>query len=334
VKKRASLAKYFITGGAGFIGSHLSEKLLIEGNDIVILDNLDPFYSVHIKEKNLKEVSKTSKKQGRQLDVVRGDIRDKSRLQALFREHRFDGVVHLAAKAGVRPSLEDPVGYWDVNCVGSASLLESAREAGIKRLVFASSSSVYGNCKTAPFSEDMFVGAPVSPYAATKRAGELMCYNFSHLYDLHIVCIRFFTVYGPRQRPDLAIHKFSRLIAQGKPIPFFGDGTSERDYTYISDIVEGTVKALEYARTCPFDIINLGESNTISLKLLVRMLEQALGKKARKEKLPFQTGDVPRTWADISRAKEKLDYRPGVSKSQGIAKFMTWLKAQPDFSCA
>jgi UDP-glucuronate 4-epimerase len=220
------------------------------------------------------------------------------------------------------------VRYWDVNCTGTAVLLETLKAFKIKRLVFASSSSVYGNCKSAPFKEDAFVGEPVSPYAATKRAGELLCHNYSHLHDINTICIRYFTVYGPRQRPDLAIHKFSRLILDGRPIPFFGDGTSERDYTYITDIVDGTIKAMTYADSCKYDIINLGESSCISLKQLVEMLEKELGRKAEIRKLPMQPGDVLRTWADISRAGEKLGYQPKISKQEGIRKFVQWIKEQ------
>jgi len=323
------LSKYLITGAAGFIGSNLAEFLLQSGNDIVSIDNLDPFYPAAVKEENLSAIKETASINKAGFFDIRGDIRNSDLLSSAFKEHSFDGVYHLAAMAGIRPSLKDPVRYWDVNCTGTATLLEAVRKSGIKRFVYASSSSVYGNCRTVPFKENLFVGKPVSPYAATKRAGELLCYNYSHLYGINTVCIRYFTVYGPRQRPDLAIHKFSKLILEGKPVPFYGDGTSERDYTYITDIVSGTVKAMAYAESCAYDIINLGESSTISLKELLTLLQNKLGKKADIQRLPMQPGDVLRTWADVSKAKEKLGYEPAVTKEEGIDKFITWLKNRP-----
>ncbi|MBF0433262.1 MAG: GDP-mannose 4,6-dehydratase [Fibrobacteria bacterium] len=322
------MPQYLITGGAGFIGSHLAESLLHKGHNVVSIDNFDPFYAKEIKEKNLEQIKKTASLCGLDFHDIRGDIRDSDTLDSLFQKYKIDGIFHLAAKAGVRPSIDDPVSYWDVNCKGAACVLESARKAGVSQVVFASSSSVYGNCKTAPFSEDMFVGEPISAYAATKRADELLCYNFSHLYNMHTICIRYFTVYGPRQRPDLAIHKFSKLIAKGCPIPFYGDGSSERDYTFVTDIVAGTIRAMTYAEKCPYDIINLGESNTISLSGLVGLIEKELGKKAVLDKKPFQPGDVQRTWADITKAKKLLGYKPGVTKEQGIKKFIAWIKEQ------
>ncbi len=322
------MSKYLITGAAGFIGSHLADLLLSQGHDVVSLDNLDGFYSSEIKESNLNEVKKTAKKFNQTFDDIRGDIRDKEVVKNLFTSHKIKGVFHLAALAGVRPSIEDPVRYWDVNCTGTAVLLEEVKKQGIKQFVFASSSSVYGNCKTAPFSEDLFVGSPISPYAATKRSGELLCHHYSHLEGIHTICIRFFTVYGPRQRPDLAIHKFCKLIEEEKPLPFFGDGTTERDYTYVTDICAGLVSAMEYSQTCPYDIINLGESNTISLSKLIQLLEQNLKKKATLNKLPLQPGDVTRTWADISHAADKLGYKPQVNKEEGLKLFVEWLKAE------
>jgi len=322
------LDKYLVTGGAGCIGSHLCETLLKSGNDVVSLDNFDPFYSRESKERNINEVQVIADISRRSFLNIEGDIRDESLLTALFQNHDFTGVYHLAALAGVRPSLEIPVRYWDVNCTGTATLLEKIKESKIKNLVFASSSSVYGNCDTLPFSEDLFVGNPVSPYAATKRAGELMCYNYSHLYDINTVCIRFFTVYGPRQRPDLAIFKFTKLLNQGEEIPFYGDGTSERDYTYVSDICDGVQRAMEYTRDHKYDIINLGESNAISLTRLIELLEKYTGKKARLHKLPFQPGDVFRTWASIRKAGEKLGYKPKVTKEEGIKKFIDWYNSR------
>ncbi len=322
------MAKYLITGGAGCIGSHLSETLLKLGHSIVSLDNFDAFYAESIKQQNLRAVESTAKACEGSFKNIRGDIRDAALVDKIFGEEKIEGIFHIAALAGVRPSLENPVRYWDVNCTGTAALLEAARKHQIKKLVFASSSSVYGNCDTAPFSEDLFVGNPVSPYAATKRAGELLCYNFSHLYGINSICIRFFTVYGPRQRPDLAIHKFTKLLFNNQEIPFFGDGQTERDYTYITDICDGLVKAMDYAANCPFDIFNLGESNTLKLSELVFLLEKYTGKKAQLKKLPMQPGDVQRTWADVSKAGKILGYSPKVSKEEGLKKFVEWYKSE------
>ncbi len=324
------MAKYLITGGAGFIGSHLAQALIADKHQVISIDNFDAFYNRDIKTSNLEEIGKGLTDSSGTFESVEGDLRDAECVKSIFSRHQFDGVFHLAGKAGVRPSLEDPVAYWDVNCTGTAVLLNQMQKSGVKKLVFASSSSVYGNCSESKFSEDLFVGEPVSPYAATKRAGELLCYNFHHLYDMNTICIRFFTVYGPRQRPDLAIHKFTKLIFEGKAIPFFGDGTTERDYTYVTDIVQGVVKAMEYAKKCGYDIINLGESNTISLNGLVGLLESAIGKKAALKKLPMQPGDVFRTSADVSKAKDRLGYKPTVTKSEGIEKFVAWYREKHD----
>lgn len=323
------MSTYLVTGGAGFIGSHLCERLLTGGHQVVSIDNLDPFYDKAIKLGNLESVKAAATAAGQHFEDYRGDIRDIHFVDSVFKKHKIDATVHLAALAGVRPSIERPVDYWSVNATGTATLLQAHKTHGVKKFVYASSSSVYGNCKTAPFKEDMFLENPISPYAATKRAGELMCYNSSHLEGVNTICIRFFTVYGPRQRPDLAIHKFCRLILEGKPIPFFGDGNSERDYTFVSDICDGVISAIDYAQSCPYDIINLGESNTISLKGLVSTIEAALGKKAVLNKLPFQPGDMPRTWADVTHARETLGYEPKVGKEEGIKRFAEWLLKQP-----
>lgn len=317
---------FFVTGVAGFIGSHLAEALLTHGHQVVGIDNFHSFYSHDLKKKNLSEIEITAKQFGQNFTFFELDLRNQESMETLLAKYSPEGVYHLAALAGVRPSIENPVEYWDVNCKGSAILLQAMQKNSIKKLVFASSSSVYGNCKTAPFREDLFVGNPISPYAATKCAGELLCYNYSHLYSIHTACIRFFTVYGPRQRPDLAIHKFTRLLFEEKEIPFFGDGSSERDYTYVSDIVQGLMQAMIYVEHHPYDIFNLGESSTVSLARLVQLLEQFTGKSAKLKKLPFQPGDVERTWADISKAKAKLNYSPQVTKEEGLRKFVEWFK--------
>lgn len=320
------MSTYLITGAAGFIGSHLAEALLKMGHLVVGLDNFHNFYSRSLKEGNVRDVENTAKSVGSNFAFVEGDVRNADTIEKLFSKNKIDAVFHLAALAGVRPSIDNPIAYWDVNCTGTATVLEGMKQHGIKNLVFASSSSIYGNSPTVPFHEDMFVGHPISPYAATKRAGELLCYNYSHLYGIHTACIRFFTVYGPRQRPDLAIHKFSRLMTEGKPIPVFGDGSTSRDYTYVSDIVDGVIRALDYTKNHPYEIINLGESNTITLSELIVLLEKNLGVKAIIDRKSMQPGDVERTWADVSRAREKLGYSPKIGKEEGIAKFVEWFK--------
>lgn len=254
--------------------------------------------------------------------MIQGDILDNSLLNKIFENKKYDIIVHLAARAGVRPSLKEPLLYQEVNIRGTMNLLELAKTHRIKKFVFASSSSVYGNNKKVPFSEADFVDNPVSPYAATKRMGEIMAYTYHHLYDISLTCLRFFTVYGPRQRPDMAIHKFTDLIHNGKSIPMFGDGSSQRDYTYISDIVHGIVQSID--RCQGYRIYNLGESNVISLKNLIALIEKYLGKKARIERLPFQPGDVPITYADVSLAKNELDYQPKVHIETGVKKFVEW----------
>ncbi|MCX7590675.1 MAG: GDP-mannose 4,6-dehydratase [Kiritimatiellae bacterium] len=308
-----------VTGGAGFIGSHLTERLLARGDSVVVLDNLDDYYDPRIKEENLKLAMSCSG-----MRFVRGDILDTSLLAHLFSEHRFDVVVHLAARAGVRGSIEQPLLYERVNCYGTLNLLEQVRRHDIRRFVFASSSSVYGNVKRVPFREDARVDRPLSPYAATKIACELYCHTYHHLYGMSVTVLRFFTVYGPRQRPDMAIHKFTALIDKGMPIPFYGDGTSARDYTYYTDIIDGVVAAID--RDLGFEIVNLGESRTTTLAELVSCIERNLGKKAILKRLPMPLGDMNITFADISKARELLNYNPSVPVEEGIKRFVAWYR--------
>ena len=311
---------YLITGAAGFIGSHLSEALLARGDRVVGFDNLNDYYDPRIKRRNLDDVGAAYP----EFSCETGDLRDKAAVDALFDKHTFDGVVHLAAMAGVRPSIQDPVLYSEVNLTGTTHLLEAMRAKGCRRLQFGSSSSVYGGCKETPFSESFIADRPVSPYAATKRAGEVICHSYHHLFDMEIACLRFFTVYGPRQRPEMAIHRFTRLIDEGKPIPFFGDGSSRRDYTFVGDIVNGVVRSLD--RSTGFEIYNLGGSHTVSLRELVDLIEERVGKKAILDQRPDQPGDVPITYADVSKAERDLGYRPGVRIEEGLDRFMRWYR--------
>lgn len=313
--------KILVTGGAGFIGSHLVERLLGRGDNVLVLDNLNDFYDPAIKIDNLSAAVKMPG-----MTFIKGDILDGRLMDRVFEDYDCDVIVHLAARAGVRPSIEQPGLYVDVNCRGTINLLEQARKHGIKRFVFASSSSVYGNVKAVPFHEDARVDRPVSPYAATKAAGEMYCYNYFHLHKISSTVLRFFTVYGPRQRPDMAIHKFASLIDQGQPVPFFGDGTTERDYTYYTDIIDGVVAAID--RDLGYEIINLGESRTTKLSALVRLIETELGKKAILKKMPMQAGDVLMTCADVSKARKLLGYNPSTTVEDGIKKFVKWFKAQ------
>jgi UDP-glucuronate 4-epimerase len=308
-----------VTGGAGFIGSHVVERLLSEENRVVCLDNFDPFYDPAVKRGNIQRALRQSN-----FRLVEGDIRDEATLARLFREERIESVFHAAARAGVRPSIQDPVLYHDVNVHGTTRLLEAARSAPVKNFVFASSSSVYGVSNRVPFSEEDPADFPISPYAATKRAGELLCYTYHHLYGIPVTCLRFFTVYGPRQRPEMAIHKFTRLVDEGLPVPVFGDGTSRRDYTYISDAVEGVLRALAHPR--PYEILNIGESRTTELRDLVAKIEQALNKKAQIRAMPPQAGDVPLTFADVGKAKRLLGYEPRTSIEEGLGKFVEWYR--------
>jgi UDP-glucuronate 4-epimerase len=310
--------KFLITGAAGFIGSHLCERLISDNHIVVGLDNFDPFYDRRIKESNIKTLIKSDK-----FKLVESDIRSVDCIESICRD-KVDMIVHLAAKAGVRPSIADPLGYADCNINGTTVLLEAAKKYGIKKFIFASSSSVYGNNKKIPFSETDNVDFPISPYAATKKAGELVCHTYHHLYKMDITCLRYFTIYGPRQRPDLAIHKFTTLIEQGKPIPVFGDGSMMRDFTYIDDIIDGTVAAINKCEG--FEIYNLGESRPVRLDRLVEEIEKALGKKAVIDRKPVPPGDVERTYADITKAKKKLGYNPDTDIAVGLEKFVRWLR--------
>ena len=320
------MVKILVTGGAGFIGSHASERLLQRGDSVRILDNFDPFYAASLKEANLARVRETAKASGSELEIVRGDIRDAT--DAAKAIEGSDVVLHLAALAGVRPSLEQPARYWDVNLVGLQRLLDACKGTG-RRFVFGSSSSVYGGNEKVPFSEDDAVEEPVSPYAATKRAGELCCLTHHKLYDTPISCMRFFTVYGPRQRPEMAIHKFTRMIENGEAIPMFGDGSSSRDYTFVADIVDGLMSAIDrcgMAGRPAYRIYNLGGSATTTLRGLIEAIGNALGKEPDIQELPFQPGDVVRTFADVSRSRSELDYEPKVPVSEGIPRFVEWYR--------
>ncbi len=308
--------RILVTGGAGFIGSHLVEKLLATGHEISILDDFNDFYDPQIKQQNIAGFSKD-------VAIHHVDLRDNNAVRDVFRGRGFDAVFHLAARAGVRPSLQNPQLYYDTNVSGTLHLLEAARSTGVERFIFASSSSVYGISKTIPFSEDQHLIQTISPYAATKIAGEFLCSTFSHLYKMRVVALRYFTVYGPRQRPDLAIHQFTRKIHAGQPIDQFGDGSTRRDYTYIDDIIQGTVAALDYTGPM-FDIFNLGENQTIELRELIAAIEKALGKKARIHQMPEQPGDVPLTCADISKARKSLGYDPATKFEDGLPKFVDW----------
>ena len=308
--------RILVTGGAGFIGSHLVEKLLAAGHGVAVLDDFNDFYDPQIKHENLAGVS-------RDIRVHHVDLRDGAAVRSLFDREKFDVIAHLAARAGVRPSILEPQLYYDTNVDGTLHLLEAARATGIKRFIFASSSSVYGACKTVPFSEDQRLSQTLSPYAATKIAGEFLCSSFSHLYQMRVVALRYFTVYGPRQRPDLAIHQFTRKIYSGQPIDQFGDGTTRRDYTYIDDVIQGTLAALDYDGAL-FDVFNLGENDTIQLKDLIAAIENALGKTAKINRLPEQPGDMPLTCADISKAKKLLGYKPCTPLQDGLPRFIEW----------
>ena len=312
-----------ITGGAGFIGSHLVDRLMADQNNrVVVVDNFNDFYDPAIKRANIAAHIGCDN-----FELLEANIADAGAMDDLFSRSSFDLVVHLAARAGVRPSLADPLAYEETNVRGTYSLLEAARRSGVKRFVFGSSSSVYGVNAKVPFSEDDPIAQPISPYAATKIAGEAACHAYSHLYGMSIVCLRFFTVYGPRQRPDLAIHKFARLIAAGKPVPIYGDGTTRRDYTYIDDIVSGIEAAISYDQS-QFEIINLGESETVELRRLVEVIERAIGKRAILDRQPEQPGDVPVTYANIDKARRLLGYDPQTGFEAGIEKFVAWFKDQ------
>lgn len=314
---------YFITGGAGFIGSSLAEKLLNDGNKVVTIDNFCDFYNPKIKENNIKNLI-TNKN----FKMYKGDIREREILKKIFNENEINIVMHLAAMAGVRPSIQNPILYQEVNCLGTQNILEEMKLHNCKNLVMASSSSVYGNCKEVPFREDMIVDFAISPYAATKKANEVMTHVYHKLYDMNVIMLRFFTVYGPKQRPDLAINKFTRLMLEGKEIPMFGDGTTSRDYTYIDDIVNGIDRACKYALDNKevYEILNIGNSSPISLKQMIDVIAKTLNVEPKINQLPMQPGDVERTYADISKAKRLIGYEPKTSFEQGIKKFIQWFK--------
>lgn len=313
-----------VTGGAGFIGSHLCERLVARGHRVTAVDCFDEFYDPAVKRANLAALAGEPR-----FRLIEADIREPGEIRAALDDEPVDVIVHLAARAGVRPSLEQPALYADVNVRGTVAMLELARKLGVSRFVFGSSSSVYGDTSTPPFRESEPAAEPISPYAATKRAGELACHAHRHLYGTATVCLRFFTVYGPRQRPDLAIHKFTKLMAAGEEIPFFGDGSTERDYTYVDDIVQGVEGAIAYTADHPgcFEIVNLGENRTVSLARLVEILGETLGVEPKLRRLPPQPGDVQRTCADVSKARALLGYDPQVAVEEGVRRFVDWFRA-------
>jgi UDP-glucuronate 4-epimerase len=311
---------FLVTGGAGFIGSHLCERLLSDGHAVWVLDDLNSFYDPALKRRNVAEIQALRKP----FVFIQGDVADRPCVEQLFRAVPFDQVIHLAARAGVRPSLQEPALYQRVNVEGTANILEAARASGVAKVILASSSSVYGVNSKVPFAETDPVFAPISPYAASKLACEALGHVFHHVYGMDIVMLRFFTVYGPRQRPDLAIHKFARRIAAGQPIELFGDGSSARDYTYVTDIVDGIMACVR--QTFGYEIFNLGGSKPVRLSHLVELLEAALGKKAMVERKPDQPGDVPRTWADLSKSGQLLGYKPKVRIEEGIPLFVDWFR--------
>ena len=319
---------YLITGGAGFIGSTLADKLLKEGNKVIVIDNFNNFYDSKIKESNVKH-----NLNNKNYKLERIDIRNQEEVNRVFEQNKIDNIMHLPAMAGVRPSIENPILYQEVNCMGSQNILEAMKKYGVKNIVFASSSSVYGNTKTVPFKETDIVDYAISPYAATKKANEVMCHVYHKLYNFNVIMLRFFTVYGERQRPDLAINKFTRLILNGEPIPVFGDGTTSRDYTYVQDIIDGIIKSFRYIEENEnvYEILNLGESEPITLNKMIETIEEVLGKKAIINRLPMQPGDVDRTYADISKAKRLIGYLPKTSFKEGIKKFVDWYRDNEKF---
>ena len=313
---------FLVTGGAGFIGFHVCERLLQSGHAVRVLDDLNDFYEPQIKRGNLRDLQALAKP----FEFVQGDLTDRACVDELFASAKFDQVIHLAARAGVRPSLSQPALYQRVNVEGTVNLLEAARRNGVKKIIIASSSSVYGVNSKVPFSESDPIFSAISPYAASKLACEALGHVYHHVYSMDIVMLRFFTVYGPRQRPDLAIHKFARLIDAGKPIPVFGDGSTARDYTYVTDTVDGVIACTK--KEFGYDIFNLGESQTVTLSRLVELLEKSLGRKAIIDRQPIQPGDVPITYADISKARKHLGYNPRVKIEEGIPLFVEWFRKQ------
>ena len=320
--------RVLLTGGAGFIGSHVAEALLRRGVELTIVDNLDRFYSPARKKSNLEEIRRTGKYR-----FVNQDIGSKSGMRKLIARARPEAVIHLAARAGVRPSIEQPLLYERVNIGGTLNLLDLCRQYQVGKFIFGSSSSVYGMTSQTPFSENQAELRPVSPYGATKLAGEMLSYTYAHLYGFPVICLRFFTVYGPRQRPDLAIHKFTALIESGKPLSIFGDGTTGRDFTYVDDTVSGILAALDYEpphrAEAPFEVFNLGNSQPVALAELVRLLEETTGRKALKQQKPLQPGDVLITWADISKSSRVLGYKPATRLEEGLKKFVAWYRSGP-----
>ncbi|MCH9007234.1 GDP-mannose 4,6-dehydratase [candidate division KSB1 bacterium] len=311
------MQRVLVTGGAGFIGSHLSATLLEQGCEVICLDSFNDYYDPGRKRRNVEELQRHTN-----YKLLEHDILDLDFLKNLFREGNFDVVVHLAARAGVRPSIQEPLLYQKVNVEGTNNLLEMSKVFGVEKFIFASSSSVYGENKKVPFCEDDLVDHPISPYAATKKAGELLCYTYHHLYKLPVTCLRFFTVYGPRQRPDMAIHKFTRGIYFGNKITMYGDGTTQRDYTFISDIIDGICRSIDNCHS--YHIYNLGESQTIKLVDLITLISKCLGKQPDIDRLPMQPGDVPITYADISRPRAELGYNPEVEIEEGVGRFVKW----------
>jgi UDP-glucuronate 4-epimerase len=315
-----------VTGGAGFIGSHLTRRLLARGDRVTVLDDFNDYYDPARKRQNVAPLLGDVYRD--QYRLTEGDIRDEALVEGLFATGRFDAVIHLAARAGVRPSLAEPILYEDVNCIGTLRLLEAARRHGPDLFLFGSSSSVYGINEKVPFAEDDEVNQPISPYATTKRAGELLCYNYHHLYNFRTACLRFFTVYGPAQRPEMAIHKFTDLIWRGGTVPMYGDGGSRRDYTYVDDIVDGLLATLALAPG--FEILNLGGADTTSLADLVRWIGEELAVEPRIEYLPTQPGDVPITYADVSKAARLLGYSPKVPIREGLRRFVSWYRERAE----
>ena len=314
-----------ITGGAGFIGSTLATRLLKENNKVIVIDNFNDYYDPKIKHNNIVEIINNNN-----FKLYKVDIRNREDVKKVFDENKIDIIVHLAAMAGVRPSIENPILYQEVNGLGTQIILEEARLHNVNKLVLASSSSVYGNCKATPFREDMIVDYAISPYAATKKANEVMAHVYHKLFDMNIIMLRFFTVYGPKQRPDLAINKFTRLILNDEAIPMYGDGSTSRDYTYIDDIVNGVIKSCQYVENNKnvYEVINLGSNHPVSLKEMIQVIGSTLGKQPRINQLPMQPGDVDITYADISKAKQLLGYAPSITFEEGIKRFIKWYKEQ------
>lgn len=319
------LRTYLITGGAGFIGSTLAERLLNLDSRVIIIDNFCDYYDPKIKEENIKNILSN-----KNCYLYKIDIRDIEKVEEVFNNHKIDCIIHLAAMAGVRPSIENPILYQSVNGMGTQNILEMAHKYNVKNLVMASSSSVYGNCRETPFKETFVVDYAISPYAATKKANEVMAHVYHHLYDMNIIMLRFFTVYGPKQRPDLAINKFTRLMLEGKEIPMFGDGTTSRDYTYIDDIIDGIIKSVEYTfnNENVYEILNIGNSSPISLKEMIETIAAVLNVDFNIKQLPMQPGDVEKTYADISKAQKLIGYSPKVTFKEGISKFVKWYLEQ------